>query len=69
MSRFFRGRSRGRSFRRRFVNQRKRKNLVQGILVLGACAIGGVVGSWGGAAIGFLLSGVLVCWSDSTPNP
>ena len=46
-----------RSFRRRFVNQRKRKNAVQGILILSACAVGGIIGGWGGAAIGFLISG------------
>ena len=69
MSHFFHRRSHGRSFRRRFVNQRKRKNLVQGILVLGACAVGGIVGGWGGAAIGLLISGVLVAWTDHNPNP
>ena len=69
MSHFFRRRSHGRSFRRRFVNQRKRKTAVQGILILFSCAVGGVVGGWGGAAIGFLLSTVVACWTDSNPNP
>jgi hypothetical protein len=57
------------TYKRRFRNQRNRKKTAQGLIVVIACAIGGIAGGWGGAAIGFLLSGVLVTFIDHSPNP
>jgi hypothetical protein len=56
--------SKARNYRRRFHNQRERKKFVQGILVLCFVSVGGVVGGWGGAAIGLLIAGLVCVWTD-----
>ena len=56
-------------YKRRYQNQRARKNTAEGLIVLFACAVGGIAGGWAGTAVGFFLSGLIVTFLDHHPNP
>jgi hypothetical protein len=58
-----------RSYRRRFNNQRGRKNLASGIIMVILVTAGASLGSYAGGAAGFLLSCFVVHFIDNNPNP
>ncbi len=61
--------NRRRSYRRRFENQRKRRDTALGIIALACIGLGAGAGGWGGAAIGLLAAGAIIGFVCHNPNP
>lgn len=63
------GAARRNNYKRRYVNQRKRKDTACGIIGLICVGLGAAAGGWGGAAIGFLISGLVIWYVCENSKP
>ena len=57
------------NYQRRYKNQQKRKDSACGVIGLICVGLGAAAGGWGGAAIGFLVAGLVVWFICNNPNP
>ncbi len=63
MSRYFSYR-RSRPAWKRLRAKKKRFSSALGVICLFCTGVGGIVGGWGGAAIGFVLAGLICVWLE-----